>query len=153
MKSKVRVAWVSRHAPLEAEIEKLNRMLGNVEIVQIRDTFRDAGEVFERVKEAGAGISVVVLPLSMLAQYLPLAKRGGIEVWFAKMKGLGEVEGTPSDFNPESDVLLPMHGSDKMRWMRFEEFERVREVRVITEPITGRDLMKYQKNVSMEIGL
>ena len=155
MRSKVRVAWVSRHPPLKAEIERLKKMFGNVEIVQIRDTFKDAGEVFERVKEAGAEISVVVLPMSMLAQYLPLARKEGIDVWIAKMIGFGEVEGTPKDFNPVSDVLLPMHGSSKSRWMRFDNFERVKEVRVITEPVYIEEMKKARadKGREMEIGL
>lgn len=147
----IRVAWVSRHPPLPSQIGRLKEMLGAFSLIQIRDTFKDADAVLERVKEAGANISVVVLPMSMLAQYLPLAQREGIDVWFARMQGLGEVEGMPKEFNPNTDVLLPMRGSSKSRWLRFEDFEKVKEVRVITEQITGRDLMRYRGR-GVEIG-
>ena len=148
--SEIGVAWVSRHPPLPSQIGRLHEMLGAFSIIQIRDTFKDARQVVGQVKEAGANISVVVLPMSMLAQYLPLAQREGIDVWFAKMQGLGEVEGAPTEFNPNTDVLLPMRGSSKSRWLRFEDFERVKEVRVITEQITPRYLARY-RGLDMEI--
>ena len=144
----MKVAWVSRHAPLREQVEELNRMFGRVDVVLVGNTFKDAKEVMKQVKDTGASISVVVLPLSMLAQYLPLAQREGIDVWFAKMQGLGEVEGTPTEFNPNTDVLLPLWKSNKSRWMRFQKFEKVVEVRVVTEPITWRDLANCERQVN-----
>ena len=131
------VAWVSRHMPLEAQLEELNRILGPVKVVQISKTFRDAREVFEDIVRVGASVAVVVLPLSMLAQLLPLAQQADIDVWMAKMEGLHECEGPEkcSEFDPRTDVWLPMRGSTKGRHMRFSHFERVKEVKVVTEPV------------------
>jgi len=132
------VAWVSRHAPLPAQVEELKRLLGpNTEVVQVNKTYRDVKEVFEDIKNTGASVAVVVLPLSMLAQLLPLAKKAGVEVWMAKMEPLHECEGPGKcqEFNPDTDVWLPLRGQPTGRHLRFSRFERVLRVEVVTEPV------------------
>jgi len=133
------VAWVSRHPPLPAQIGELKRLLGPVRVEQVNRTYRDANEVFEDIQRTGASVAVVVLPLSMLAQLLPLARRAGVEVWMAKMEPMHECEGPGKcpAFDESRDVWLPLRDQPTGRHLRFSHFERVKEVRVITEPIGG----------------
>ncbi len=139
MAGKKVVAWVSRHPTLPAQKEELRRLLGDVEIVQVSGTFASAKEVFEKVRATGASVTVVVLPLSMLAQFLPLCKREGIDVWMAKMEPVHECEGPGvcPEFDERTDVWLPLRGQSTGRHLRFARFERVKEVRVVTEPVEG----------------
>lgn len=132
------VAWVSRHEPLPSQVEELKRLLGpGVRIEQINKTFKSVEEVFEDIQRTGASVAVVVLPLSMLAQLLPLAKKAGVEVWMAKMEPLHECRGPGvcPDFNPDTDVWLPLRGQPTGRHLRFARFERVKRVEVVTEPV------------------
>ncbi len=131
----MKIVWVSRHPPLEAQVEELKKMFGAVDIVQISKTFRDAGEVFEMVKREKPEIAVAVLPLSMLAQFLPLCKRENIDVWMARMDPVHECDGHCGEFDPKRDVWLPIRGSNLGRHLRFSRFERILNVKVITEPI------------------
>ena len=48
----VKIAWVSRHPPLPAQIKELERIFGEVELIQISKVFRDAKDVLEDVKKA-----------------------------------------------------------------------------------------------------
>ena len=132
------VAWVSRHSPLPTQVEELRRLLGpDVEVVQVNKTYRDAKEVFEDIQRTGASVAVVVLPLSMLAQLLPLAQKVGVEVWMAKMEPLHECGGPEKcpEFNPDMDVWLPLRDQPTGRHLRFARFERVKRVEVVTEPV------------------
>ena len=134
------VAWVSRHPPLPAQVRELERLLGPVRVEQVNRTYRNAEEVFEDIQRTGASVAVVVLPLPMLAQLLPLAKKAGVEVWMAKMEPVHECEGPGKcpAFDAGRDVWLPLRGQPTGRHLRFARFERVKEVRVITEPVGVR---------------
>ena len=135
---KVVVAWVSRHKPLKSQIRELQRLLGHVEVVQINNTFANVKEVLCEIKGTGAKVAVVVLPLSMISQLLPLARNEGIDLWMAKMKGLHEcVLEECKEFNQDTDVWLPLRGSNKGRHMRFEKFVRIKRVEVVTEELEG----------------
>lgn len=132
----VRVAWVSRHPPLPAQLERLRRVFGEgVEVVQISRTFATAEEVAEAVRAAGARAAVVVLPLSMIARLLE-AGRDIAWLW-AEMSALHECYGPGAcpEFNPETDVWLPLHGSQKGRHMRFNRFMRIKAVKLELEPL------------------
>ncbi len=129
----VKVAWVSRHSPLPVQIETLKQKLGEIEIVQISKTFTDYREILNAVKSTGAKYAVVVLPLSLIAQ---IVQDKSITWLFARMQGLHECLGPEKcpEFDPTRDVWLPLHGSDKGRHMRFERFEKIVKVEMVTEP-------------------
>ena len=131
------IAWVSRHPPLSVQEGELKRLFGEIEIVQISKTFRDAREVFEDIKYIGAKYAVVVLPLSIIAQLIPLAQKEGIKLLWAEMVGIHECEGPDRCliFNPETDVWIPLHGSKLGRHMRFKGFHEIVEVKMITKPL------------------
>jgi len=129
----MKVAWVSRHKPLPAQLNELKKKLGDdVEIVQISKTFRDVREVYYDIKSAGAQYAVVVLPLSMIAvlsQYKDI-------VWlWAEMEPLhqnckGEL---CPEYDPNSDVILEAVGM--IRHLRFKEFKQILKVEMVTESL------------------
>jgi len=54
------------------------------------------------------------------------------------MKGLHEcVLEECKEFNQDTDVWLPLRGSNKGRHMRFEKFVRIKRVEVVTEELEG----------------
>jgi len=129
----MKVAWVSRHKPLPAQLNELKKKLGDdVEVIQISKTFRDVREVYYDIKSAGAQYAVVVLPLSMiaaLAQY-----RDIVWIW-AEMEAIhqnckGEF---CSEYNPDSDVILEAVGMT--RHLRFKEFKQILKVEMVTESL------------------
>jgi len=132
------IAWVSRHPPVPAQTTELMRRFGEeFHFVLINRTFRDAREVMEELKRAGAEIAIVVLPLSVIERLLPMAKKEGIELWMARMSLVHQCGGPKvcPEFDPKTDVWLPLRGSDLGRHMRFYRFERIKRVAVETEPV------------------
>ena len=131
----VKVAWVSRHPPLKSQLRELQRVLhAPVDVRPVEKTFRDAREIIRDVRSELADVAVVVAPLSMIAVLL----REAPEIaWLrAEMTALHECNVMQcQEFNPDTDVWLPMQGSDQGRHMRFSHFCRIREVRVICEPM------------------
>jgi len=127
----MKVAWVSRHKPLPAQIEELKRKFGeNIEIVQINKTFRDVREVYYDIKSTGAQYAVVVLPLSMiavLAQYRDVAWLWS-EMELVHQNCEGEL---CPEYNPDSDAILKSF--DTVRHLRFKEFRKILKVEMITE--------------------
>jgi len=129
----VRVAWISRHQPLKAQVEELRRLFGDVEIVHINETFRDAKEVYREVKRSNCTHAVVVLPLSMIAH---LVKHDDVIWLWAEMEALHQcVLDYCNEYNPDTDVWLPLRNSTKGRHMRFKRFWRIREVRMVLEEV------------------
>lgn len=130
----MKIAWVSRHEPLPAQIQELKRLFGSCEIVRLPKTFQDARELLSDVRSTGASTAVVVAPLSMIEVLL----REGEDIrWLrAEMRALHEcVHSECPEFRPDTDVWLPLHGSEKGRHMRFAHFSEICEVRVITRPL------------------
>jgi len=128
---KVRVAWVSRHKPLPIQLRTLREKLGEFELIQLSKTYRDAKEVLEEIKRHDCQYAVLVLPLSMIAQ---LVRDKSITWLWAEMRGLHEcVLEECDEFNSETDVWLPLRGSDKGRHMRFVKFKRIVKVELVLE--------------------
>jgi len=78
------VAWVSRHSPLPAQVEELERLLGpDVEVVQVNKTYRDAKEVFEDIQRTGASVAGSSRTSAFDARSAPPAgpkgRRGGLD--------------------------------------------------------------------------
>jgi len=134
------IAWVSRHSPLPSQISALKLKLGKVKIVHVLRTFKNAEDVLSDIKATGAKYAVVVLPLSMIAELLPLAKRERIILLWAEMKGLHECLGPEEcdEFNADTDVWLPLYGGPKGRHMRFIEFKIIKAIRMELEPLFPR---------------
>ena len=137
------VAWVSRHRPLPAQVFYLGERLHSVRMVCIDKTFRDANEVMEEVRKVGAKYAVVVLPLSMIAQLVPLAKKEGITLLWSQMvppeNHPGPADKCPGPgrcpvFDDGLDVWLPLHNTEYGRHLRFAGFFKIKEVKMVLEP-------------------
>ena len=131
----MKVAWISRHSPLPIQLSALRERLGEVEIVTISRTFRDAAEVAGELRSTGAKYAVIVLPLSMTAKLLELCR--DVTFLYAEMQNVHDsrncelAEACP-EFDPDRDVLLK--SPELTRHLRFKRFTRIKEVRMITEP-------------------
>ena len=135
------VLWVSRHGPLPAEIEELERVLKDPHIVKISGKIPNAEwltAIVSNMRKTPVGwkrpiIIVPVLPLSMI-KYIVEAFRDakGIEVWWTDMETIGYSKEEP-DVNPHDTVKL--YDGTRWRVMRFKRFERIKEVRIVTEPV------------------
>jgi len=134
MNEEVVVAWVSRHPPLRAQLADLHSRFKVAKIEHISKTFRDATEVYNEVKAVGAKVAVVVLPLSMIARLIEIGR--DITWLWAEMQGLHECNiNECKEFQPDTDVWLPLAGSDKGRHMRFIRFHRIKAIKMELEPL------------------
>lgn len=112
--SKTKIYWLSRHQPLQSQINELRRIYGDdVEIIPDPNPFEGADEIIRRFRESGADEILVVAPLSVIAQ---LVQRGIKPLW-AEM----EVVNDPAEAETEASG----------RYYRFKRFRRI--VRVVME--------------------
>ena len=129
----IKVAWISRHKPLEIQVEKLREIFGSeVEIVQISRTFRNAEEILKELRELNIRYAVLVLPLSMIAV---LTRNKDITWIWSEMVTVhkGKCKGlTCKLYNPKTDVLLVSNG--EIRHLRFKGFKRIVKVELVFEP-------------------
>ena len=132
--SEVVVAWVSRHPPLRAQLADLHAKFKVQKIEHISKTFKDANEVCQEIRAVNAKVAVVVLPLSMIARLLETCK--DVTFLWAEMQGLHECNiNECKEFQPDTDVWLPLHGSDKGRHMRFIRFNKIKAIKMELEPL------------------
>jgi len=116
----MKILWLSRHLPLEAQVRELRRRFGEeTVIVQDEKPFSSAEEIVQRMKDGGFDEIVTVAPLSVIAKLTEL----GIKPLWAEMQDVRFME--DKNFNPESDVLLP---GPPVRHFRFIGFRRVKRV-------------------------
>jgi len=144
--SERKVVWISRHAPLPSQLSLLMNNLGFAEVVIIPKTFNTAEEVMEEIRRVGAKAAVVVLPLSMIAHLLPLARREGVRLLWAEMQPPPEHPG-PADrclgpgkcpiFNRDTDVWLPLAGTDVGRHLRFKAFHEIIDIKLELRPLAS----------------
>jgi len=113
-----RVLWISRHPPLPKEVEALEKALGRIQILQYASSVRDADHVLRLVEQYKADEVVTILPLSIIMR---LCERGLHPIWPECV----QVENGEYDFIDE--------GSG--RKYKFTRFVRVREVKLVTEPL------------------
>ena len=133
---KTTVLWVSRHPPLPAQLEELERKLGGVVVYQLSGTIPNAEYVVEKAKELNAKYIVPVLPLSMIARLSELSRREGFTVLWAEMQQVKILSSEPKpgkDYDPESETYIKgIEGTYKI--MRFVRFHKIRAVRLELEP-------------------
>lgn len=131
------VLWVSRHLPLPAQIEALKEKLGGFELYQL-DHAPNAEYVLEKARELRAKIIVPVLPLSMIARLAEGAREHGFTVLFARMEPVALVKTVEEAAKLVAEK--PMHrtmttyADGTVRVFEFRRFERLVEVKVVTEP-------------------
>jgi len=131
-----RVAWVSRHAPLPAQLAEIARLFPGATLVDAGAHFRNTEELVARLDAVGADAAVVVLPLSMIARAVEL-RPDILWVWPEMVQVHGDCPGPDSCalFDRETDAWLPGAWGEPGRHVRFVGFRRIAEVRVVLEPL------------------
>lgn len=134
------VLWVSRHPPLPAQITELERkLLNGVMIYQVSGVIPNAEAIVEIAKKYNAEVIVPVIPLSMIARLAELSKQNKFTVLIAKMNNIATTK-DPNEARkivserPESRTIST-YADGLIRVFEFERFEKLVEVRLITEPI------------------
>jgi len=136
----MRVLWVSRHYPLLAQIRELQKIYGaDIEIVQMRGYIPNAEAIVQKAKEVGAEVIVPVLPLSMIAKLTEMQKKNGFTLLFAKMKMVACTknleEATMIAMEAPERRTMITYGDGFARVFEFERFERIVEVKLVTEAL------------------
>lgn len=133
------VLWVSRHPPLLMQIAELERKLGNIVVHQMSGVIPNAEIIAEVAKKLDAGIVIPVLPLSMIARLAELGKQNKFMVLIAKMNCIATTK-DPSEAKrlvqekPEARTTAT-YADGAIRVFEFERFEKLVEVKLVTEPL------------------
>lgn len=122
-----RILWLSRHAPLAVQLERLRKKFGaDTEIVQDALTFSNGDELIGRFQQGGFDDWVVVAPQSVLGRLCQLAEQLNVpKPLFAEMAQL------PNWRKAEADTQF------NGRYYRFVQFRRVK--RAVLEFVEGED--------------
>jgi len=136
--SRTVILWVSRHKPLKAQVEELERKLGPIVVYQLSGVIPSAEFVVERAEGLGAKYVIPVLPLSFTARLAELAKAKGFEVLVARMRNVAVVKGLEEagrvvGERPDRRTMVA-HADGTARVFEFEGFERLLRVELVTEP-------------------
>jgi hypothetical protein len=133
------VLWVSRHPPLPAQIAELERKFNSIVIYQMSGVIPNAEVIIEVAKKLNANIIVPVLPLSMIARLAELSKQNKFTVVIAKMNSIATTR-DPSEVQrlvaekPEARTMAT-YADGVIRVLEFERFEKLVEVKLVTEPL------------------
>jgi hypothetical protein len=137
--TKAVVLWVSRHMPLPVQIIELERKLGGIVVYQMKGAIPSAEDVVEVARQLNASIIVPVLPLSMIARLAELSKQHGFTVVIAKMNSIATTKSAEEAIRlvqeaPEKRVIST-YANGTIRVFEFERFERLIEIKLVTEPL------------------
>ncbi len=113
-KKPIRILWISRHPIQAAQLDELRDRFGvDVEIVQIRATFRNLDEIVAAAEREHADEIVAILPLKLLAALCT------------------------TRWKPIRPVMKPLNDTGKGDATEFEHlrFERVDSIQLVTHPI------------------
>jgi hypothetical protein len=133
----VKVLWVSRHRPLLAQLRELRRIFKNVELIVYEGTVPSAEHVISEAKRHNAKVIVPVLPLSIIARLVELAKKEDIIVLFARMeaiattKSIDEAEKIVKEAEDKRNMTTYSDGT--IRVFEFKQFEKILRVELVTE--------------------
>jgi len=140
----LKVLWVSRHKPVPVQVSALQRYAERRGLRLEIDYFTQAVPsaewlVSNVVKPGGYAVVVPVLPLSFIMHLVEEGKKAGFEVWFSRMQLLhNDAQAACPGFNPETDTMQPgvdAEGKPMYRHYRFSRFERIVDVKLVTEPV------------------
>lgn len=137
--NKVKVLWVSRHAPLPCQLSLLRERLGDVEVIRFEGHIPNAEFVIELAKQVGAKYILPVLPLSFIARLVELSRQNGFTVLWGRMKTITTTknpEEAQKIVEEKADCRTAVGYSDgTVRVFEPEAIERIVEVRLVTEPL------------------
>jgi len=137
--TRVVVLWASRHPPLKAQVAELERRFGAVAIYQMSGVIPNAESVADVASKVNASVIVPILPLSMLARLTELRRQSNFVILFAKMNCIA----TTKDVAEAQKIIdeaptkrsLATHADGLVRVYEFERFEKLVEIKLITEPL------------------
>jgi hypothetical protein len=137
--AKTVVLWVSRHPPLQAQIRELESRFGGVAVYQMSGVIPNAEVVAETAKKINANVIVPVLPLSMIARLAELSKQNKFTVLIAKMNNIATTKSVEEAQRlvaerPEARTIAT-YADGVVRVFEFERFEKLVEVKLVTEPL------------------
>ena len=135
----VRILWVSRHKPLNAQVKELKRLFGDIELIIYEGTVVSAQSVIDEAKRHNAKVIVPVLPLSVIARLVELAKKEDIIVLFARMEAIA----TTKNFEEAERLVkeaedrrnITTYADNTIRVFEFKQFEKILRVELVTEPL------------------
>ena len=131
------ILWVSRHTPVPIQVRVLEEKLGPIVIYQLAGVVPSAEYVVDKVREIGAEYIVPVLPLSIIARLAELS-RNNFTILLSKMENIATVkswEEAVRIVNEKPDArTLTTYADGVVRVFEFKQFEKLKEVRLVTEP-------------------
>lgn len=136
--SQRKVAWVSSHVPLPAQLDELRAKLGHdINLVSVTKTFDNSRQVAKEVAATGASYAIAVLPLSMARHLIQDSAEYGITWLIPDMTTIhyGECCENNCNFNIETDVRIVTRTSK--RHLRFIKFCVLLGVELRTKEFTG----------------
>lgn len=104
-----KIIWFSRHPAMESQKRELERLFGQVEVIQYSKTFASAQELVRVYKELQGEDLVVVAPLSVIDHLC----RQGLKPLWAEM-----------EIVKREDAEMEASG----RFFRFKEFKRIKKI-------------------------
>ena len=133
----VKIGWASRHKPLQAQIQELKRIFGDVPIIiQAPTPFSSADEVADFFRKLGVDKVVVVLPLSMIAVLVEKHK-DIMWIWSQMADKHQDCTGPKCPiFNKDSDVILQNKHMDRYRHVTFQKFMKIEKIDMILSDLT-----------------
>lgn len=128
----VKILWASRHPVLLAQLEELRRKLTDVEIVYETGPFASAEEIMELAKKHHVKYIVPVLPLTMIARLIDLAKKEGITVLWAQMVPVATGKGEPPPYDGRRKTCVT-YKDGTWRIFEFDCFKIIKGVKLELE--------------------
>jgi len=131
----INVLWVSRHPPINAQIEALESKLGGINLYQLSGTIPNVEYVMEVAKKTHAEVIVAVLPLAMIAWLAKLCEKENITLLGAEMEQVKLLNHEPKageDYNPHAEVWIKGY-ENTWKVMRFKGFKKIKQVKLELE--------------------
>jgi hypothetical protein len=136
------VLWVSRHPPLPAQLRELEKKLGPIKLERLSSPIPSAEYVIGKAEELCARVIIPVLPMSFIARIVEYARQHGFVVLYAKMQLVFEAEKSNGEavkyawklVHEDPERRTAVGYADCIRVFEFQCFEKVIDVKVVTEP-------------------
>jgi len=133
------ILWASRHPPLREQISQLEKKFNSIAIYQVSGVIPSAEALLEVAEKVKAKIIVPVLPLSVIAKLVELTKKQDTIILLAKMNNIAVTR----DINEAQRIVaekpdsrtIATYADGVVRVFEFDKFEKIVEVKLITEPI------------------
>jgi len=140
MENEVKILWLSKHPPLEAQISFLEQKLGNISLIITKGPFSTVDSVLKLVKTYKPQYVLPVLPLSFVVRLLEESHKRGFKILWSQMELL-HIDSSPTcpQFNKKTDVLVETRdlNTKKKFWrhFRFKEILVLKQIKFEFEPL------------------